>query len=76
MKQLARLVQKITPPIKEMRQNMVLLDLPQNDRSEEFLTLIIGNTRRFKLFLEKLVNPVSICKLINEYGYVTTEHIP
>lgn len=54
---------------------MIMLDLPIGDRTEEFYTLIIGNTRRFKLFLEKIVNPVSIAKLINEFGNVVTDPI-
>lgn len=68
LRNLAKLLQKITPSAREMRQDMVLLDLPRNERTKEFMTLIIGNTKRFTLFLDKVVNPVSICKLVNNHG--------
>lgn len=73
LRNLAKLVQKLTPSAREMRQDMVLLDLPRNERTDEFMTLIIGNTKRFKLFLDKVVNPVSICKLVNNHGEVLVD---
>lgn len=54
---------------------MLLLDLPASLQSQDFLVHIKGNIKRLQLFLNKIVNPISICKLIQRVDAVIVDEV-
>lgn len=54
---------------------MLLLDLPASLQSQDFLVHIKGNIKRLQMFLNKIVNPISICKLIQRVDAVIVDEV-
>ena len=54
---------------------MVMLDLPLQVQGKEFTDALIENAKRLKMFLDLVVNPANISKLIHETSSVLVKHV-